>query len=666
MLAGSAINYNSPHPRNSDWEALQALETLELPSPSPSFETSTSYTDTGEIPIFLDTGNELSELEFEEDGSFVLLNSPYHPSSRSNSREPLLGTPSMADISPSISIQPDPLSPLSTEVLGQFQTTNARTMYKYSSNVSPYLASPSVTFSEQSRLGSPTDFRFTSPLGSPHMSPAPSSRAFSQGSSSGTLLSSTSIYIPQQPTTPDSIAGNRDSLSPYRCTSIPSQSYYMRHSASSRSSNTVSPSPSIMMHDVDESPLMSRTSTLRSDMRAATSTPMNMSPHNNHSEGRARTESIMTSNSFLSARSVHSPRSIREPGPLGSPSRVRNLPAGLEWLRDTKIELCIDQEGFRAARPCFALSSFTAGTYDPSYSMTRASCVQGSADFRPTTRELFLFHHGSLDPQPILRRLTLAGDESKDFISRQAVLTLRANGVYAVNGVETLDFTPSADRRTWSRDHSKLRWKFEYLVEDRRSDATGKILSGEKTFRPLSFTCSPGLLHPNQGKKIRFTQVFKKGLTPKLAAERTEIPRPPIRDRTRSAREDNANKENIPPSPTLSLSERHASLAPPLKQRKAQSMLFPLSPSPRTASHLTVQSLSSRSRPIVRRLMKPSMTGSTLAGASPGCDPSNSAGSNAEHRMAAYDVTAEEEERIFVADTGSATTQDAGWLRGRR
>ena len=151
--------------RSSNYQEyiLEPLENLELPSPSPSFEADTHYTASGEIPIFLDTGSELSELEFEEDGSFVLLNSPHSPISRSNSREPLLGTPSTIDLSPSISIQADPFSPQCTEYFGQPKFT--RTLARADLPVSPYLASPSV--SSDYRLASPTDSRFTSPLGSP-------------------------------------------------------------------------------------------------------------------------------------------------------------------------------------------------------------------------------------------------------------------------------------------------------------------------------------------------------------------------------------------------------------------------------------------------------------------------------------------------------------------
>lgn len=670
MLAGPTPIRNSPHPANSDWDALQALETLEVPSPSPSFGTSTLYTGSGEIPIFLDTGNELSELEIEEDGSFVLLSSPHSPSSSSHSQEPLLGTPSIANLSPSISIHASPLSPQSSEYFGQPRITQTTARSNFS--VSPYLASPSAP--NDYRLAFSTDSRFTSPIGSPRITPAASTMTLPPVSAPATpFLSSASIYKLQQPTTPDSVAGNRTSLSPY---SISPQSYQMKSSTSGYSSNTVSPSPSIVMTDMDESPLISRRhepgwsthgpSTFRLD-NAATSTPLNMSPLNVRSGARSRTESMMTLNSVLSARSVHSPRSIRESSPLAS-SRIRNLPDSLEWLRNIKIELCIDQEGFRTARPCFGLTSFSNDSSDALSIGTNNIHTVATAEFRPLSKELYLFHYGAFDPPPILRRLTMAANESKDFISRHAILTLRANGVYAVNGTETLDYSPpnhqQVDRRGSSRDQSKLRWRFEYLVEDRRSETTGKVISGEKTLRPLNFTCSPGLLHPNQGKKIKFTQIFRKGLTPKLAAEKMEIPRPPRRDKPKFARDDSADKENIPPSPTLAAQGRQTTLPPPLKQRKVQSLFFPPSPSPST--HTINQTQIARSYRTVRQLKNTSIARSVSGGVSTGHEfsdmPEPAEPVSCEH------APQSEEEMLFTSQprTGcsGSSAEDVGWLRG--
>lgn len=55
-----------------------------------------------------------------------------------------------------------------------------------------------------------------------------------------------------------------------------------------------------------------------------------------------------------------------------------------------------------------------------------------------------------------------------DYISRQATLTLKHNGIYVVESTE---------------DKGKLAWKFEYLVEDRWIPETGRIMGGEKVRR---------------------------------------------------------------------------------------------------------------------------------------------------------------------------------------
>ena len=66
---------------------------------------------------------------------------------------------------------------------------------------------------------------------------------------------------------------------------------------------------------------------------------------------------------------------------------------------------------------------------------------------------------------PVLRRLTVNGDERHDYLSRGATLQIRDTGVYAVYGLE---------------DRGKVEWKFEYLVTPRTSASTGEIVPNEK------------------------------------------------------------------------------------------------------------------------------------------------------------------------------------------
>ncbi len=71
----------------------------------------------------------------------------------------------------------------------------------------------------------------------------------------------------------------------------------------------------------------------------------------------------------------------------------------------------------------------------------------------------------SLERLPTLRRLTRDLEQDFDYLTRQAVLNLRKNGVYRVSGGE---------------GKGKLAWVFEYVVDDRRSRKKGQALPGEK------------------------------------------------------------------------------------------------------------------------------------------------------------------------------------------
>ncbi|EJD54442.1 hypothetical protein AURDEDRAFT_110090 [Auricularia subglabra TFB-10046 SS5] len=164
------------------------------------------------------------------------------------------------------------------------------------------------------------------------------------------------------------------------------------------------------------------------------------------------------------------------------------LPKELSFLTTAYLELWIDQEGFRAVRPTFWLVA------------SRDS--NDLAEFKMRPKQSFVFHHAALDSAPVLRRLTLNGDESRDYMSRQASLSVKKNGVYIVSGNE---------------DRGKLSWRFEYLVTD-RMDVIGRPMSGEKSFTPLGFCCTPELLMPAHGKKVHLLHVMRKSVTPKLSA----------------------------------------------------------------------------------------------------------------------------------------------------
>ncbi|KAG9000116.1 hypothetical protein FRB93_012880 [Tulasnella sp. JGI-2019a] len=205
------------------------------------------------------------------------------------------------------------------------------------------------------------------------------------------------------------------------------------------------------------------------------------------------------------------------------------LPPQIGFLRETTVELHIDQEGFRTIKPVLRLyrhapSKMPCATptriqhyRSPSSSPAFVDDLNdygdlGVAEFKMTEPETYIFHHAALDSAPTLRRVTINGGDTKDYISRQASLSLKGNGVYTVQGVE---------------DKGKLTWKFEYVVDNRRGP-NGQELPGEKSFRPLSFSCSPLLLDPDHGKKIHLFQVVRKSVTPKLSSSKLKPPTLPI------------------------------------------------------------------------------------------------------------------------------------------
>jgi len=183
----------------------------------------------------------------------------------------------------------------------------------------------------------------------------------------------------------------------------------------------------------------------------------------------------------------------------------------------------IDQEGFRMIKPGFKLAGYAPPSTTGSEAISLgAHLVSATADFMPLQRQSFAFHYSELDTPPVLRRLMLNGDESHDYLSKQAYLILKANGPYTVRGIEHVQ----ASSLFLATEHTLLSWRFDYFVGDRRTEA-GRIISGEKTFTPLSFSCSPALLLPTQGKKIRVMHVVKKSVATKLTAVKVEPPRPP-------------------------------------------------------------------------------------------------------------------------------------------
>lgn len=247
-------------------------------------------------------------------------------------------------------------------------------------------------------------------------------------------------------------------------------------------------------------------------------------------DARARELAITATLASLEAKCYSAPSSPQEHRTTqlqGTRIPEQMVQKNLAGLRTTVVELLIDQEGFRRVLARFKY----AGYVSKQSSGSQPGDIEGGlAQFRPTYRQAFNFHYAPIDGLPVLRRITLDGEESRDYISRQASLSLKSNGVYVVRGIETSslpasyvnerDFGPFRGSETF-----KLHWRFEYLVDDRRIEVSGKrIVDGEKILTPLSFSCSPLLLHPLQGKRVRLMHVVKKTVITKLVAEKMEPP----------------------------------------------------------------------------------------------------------------------------------------------
>ena len=245
-----------------------------------------------------------------------------------------------------------------------------------------------------------------------------------------------------------------------------------------------------------------------------------------------------------------------EPSSSSSSSSNPNIPHHLAWLQNITLSLCIDQECFRAVFPTFKLVGYTkptppvhapragmqklhTGDDTNDTSITQSSALMdpdpatnldvGMAEFMPLKREGFVFHHSALDTPPCIRRLSVDGDESRDYLSKHALLSIKSNGgsqIYAVRGSEVRRGSGGEDRSEGGLGSSlvRLEWRFEYTVEDKRKADGTKATNGEKFLTPLRFSCSPGLLHPKQGRKVTVLSVWKKIIQPKLFADKVEPP----------------------------------------------------------------------------------------------------------------------------------------------
>lgn len=79
------------------------------------------------------------------------------------------------------------------------------------------------------------------------------------------------------------------------------------------------------------------------------------------------------------------------------------------------------------------------------------------------------------------------GGQTQEYVSQQASLSVKVNGLYTVRGIEVSSFQSPLHEWHGAADHSVLIWSFDYLVEDRKLDS-GRIVDGEKAMTPLKFS----------------------------------------------------------------------------------------------------------------------------------------------------------------------------------
>ncbi|WRT69870.1 uncharacterized protein IL334_006861 [Kwoniella shivajii] len=134
----------------------------------------------------------------------------------------------------------------------------------------------------------------------------------------------------------------------------------------------------------------------------------------------------------------------------------------------------------------------------------------------PKERDKWYFHHAALEGLPVLRRLTINGDDKYDFLSRGATLQIKEPGVYSVCGQE---------------DRGRSEWKFEYLVQHKISLNTGEVVPNERIIVPLGLYVSPNFFNHDRALKTSLLNLFKKSLASNIMSEKVRPPhigRPPL------------------------------------------------------------------------------------------------------------------------------------------
>jgi len=123
------------------------------------------------------------------------------------------------------------------------------------------------------------------------------------------------------------------------------------------------------------------------------------------------------------------------------------------------IAIVVDQEGFREVEASLNFVRYIPDT----------NCFQ----FAVVEKIALPYNWSKMQSDPVLRKLRVPLYGEKDFLTRQACLSIRDNGVWEVHG----------------KEGRGGKWKFTYKVEDRLT-LLGKAKSGEKVSRAHSKTAS--------------------------------------------------------------------------------------------------------------------------------------------------------------------------------
>ncbi|WWC66057.1 uncharacterized protein I303_108679 [Kwoniella dejecticola CBS 10117] len=217
----------------------------------------------------------------------------------------------------------------------------------------------------------------------------------------------------------------------------------------------------------------------------------------------------------------------------GKAEEIDSIDQALQSIdKSLTIQLWVDQEGCRENRSSLkfiryirpsvfrereekALKEASEWCESPTRpeSFQQSGCWEFGMD--PKQRDKWSFHHAALEGLPVLRRLTTNNDDKFDYLSRGATLQIKEPGVYCVCGQE---------------ERGKAEWKFEYLVQNKRSINSGEQIANERIIVPLALYVSPNFFNPDRALKTSLLNLFKKTLASNIMSEKVKPPhigRPP-------------------------------------------------------------------------------------------------------------------------------------------